>query len=85
MVMKKSIYIAGPRMGQNNSMYGIELKKAPKPAKSSRASKGKARNQIMSKYLQNIVSPSKEEPSKKAAATKKVTGSKKARKKTQEK
>ena len=41
--------------------------------------------QIMSKYLQNIVSPTKEEPSKKAAATKKVTGSKKARKKTQEK
>ena len=41
--MKKSIYIAGPRMGQNNSMYGIELKKAPKPAKSSKASKSKAR------------------------------------------
>ena len=43
MVMKKSIYIAGPRMGQNNSMYGIELKKAPKPAKSSKVSKSKAR------------------------------------------
>ena len=43
MVMKKSIYIAGPRMGQNNSMYGIELKKAPKPAKSSKASKSKVR------------------------------------------
>ena len=24
MVMKKKIYIAGPRMGQNNSAYGIE-------------------------------------------------------------
>jgi len=39
----------------------------------------------MSKYLQNIVSLTKEKPSKKAAAAKKVTGSKKARKKTQEK
>ena len=41
--MKTKIYIAGPRMGQNNSMYGIELKKAPKPAKSSKVSKSKAR------------------------------------------
>lgn len=40
--MKTKIYIAGPRMGQNNSMYGIELKKAPKPAKSSKVSKSKA-------------------------------------------
>ena len=44
MVMKKSIYIAGPRMGQNNSMYGIELKKAPKPAKSSKVKKNKTSN-----------------------------------------
>jgi len=43
MVMKKSIYIAGPRMGQNNSMYGIELKKTSKPAKSSKVGKGKVR------------------------------------------
>ena len=35
----------------------------------------------MSKYLQNIVSLTKEKPVKKAAATKKVTGSKKSRKK----
>lgn len=26
MTFKKSIYISGPRMGQNNFMYGIELK-----------------------------------------------------------
>ena len=39
----------------------------------------------MSKYLQNIVSLTKEKPSKKASTAKKVTGSKKARKKTQEK
>lgn len=32
MVMKKKIYIAGPRMGQNNSAYGVE----PKPEKSSK-------------------------------------------------
>jgi hypothetical protein len=36
MVMKNNIYIAGPRMGQNNFMYGIELKNAPKPVKSPR-------------------------------------------------
>jgi hypothetical protein len=30
-------------MGQNNSMYGIELKKAPKPAKSSKVNKDKTR------------------------------------------
>jgi hypothetical protein len=38
MVMKKKIYIAGPRMGQNNSAYGIEAK----PAKSSKT-KNKAK------------------------------------------
>ncbi len=32
MVMKKKIYIAGPRMGQNNSAYGVEAK----PTKSSK-------------------------------------------------
>jgi len=26
MAFKQKIYIAGPRMGQNNFMYGIELK-----------------------------------------------------------
>lgn len=41
--IKSKIYIAGPRMGQNNSMYGIELKKAPKPAKSSKVNKDKTR------------------------------------------
>ena len=41
MVMKKNIYIAGPRMGQNNFMYGIELKNAPKPVKSPRVNGNK--------------------------------------------
>lgn len=26
MVIKKKIYVSGPRMGQNNSMFGIEIK-----------------------------------------------------------
>lgn len=26
MVIKKRIYVSGPRMGQNNFMYGVELK-----------------------------------------------------------
>lgn len=43
MVMKKSIYIAGPRMGQNNSMYGLELKSAPKPRKSQKVNGNKSR------------------------------------------
>jgi hypothetical protein len=43
MVIKSKIYIAGPRMGQNNSMYGIGLGKAPKPAKSSKVKKNKTR------------------------------------------
>ncbi len=42
MVMKKNIYISGPRMGQNNFMYGIELKNVPKPIKSPRVN-GKKR------------------------------------------
>lgn len=41
MVMKKSIYIAGPRMGQNNFLYGVELKSAPKPRKSPKVNKNK--------------------------------------------
>jgi len=41
MVMKNFTYIAGPRMGQNNFMYGIELKNAPKPVKSPRVNKNK--------------------------------------------
>lgn len=38
MAFKKRIYIAGPRMGQNNSMYGLEAKltKRVKPSKSKR-------------------------------------------------
>jgi hypothetical protein len=43
MVIKSKIYIAGPRMGQNNSMYGIELGKAPKSAKSFKIKKNKTR------------------------------------------
>lgn len=43
MVIKNKIYIAGPRMGQNNSMYGIELGKAPKSVKSSKVKKNKTR------------------------------------------
>lgn len=26
MAIKKKIYVSGPRMGQNNSMFGIEIK-----------------------------------------------------------
>ena len=43
MAMKKSIYIAGPRMGQNNFLYGIELKSAPKPRKSPKVNTNKSR------------------------------------------
>ena len=43
MVIKNKIYIAGPRMGQNNFMYGIELKNAPKPVKSSKVNKNKSK------------------------------------------
>jgi hypothetical protein len=43
MAMKKSIYIAGPRMGQNNFLYGIELKSAPKPRKSTKVNTNKSR------------------------------------------
>lgn len=43
MVMKKSIYIAGPRMGQNNFLHGVELKSAPKPRKSPKVNKNKNR------------------------------------------
>jgi hypothetical protein len=30
MAIKKFIYISGPRMGQNNYMYGLELKNTKK-------------------------------------------------------
>ena len=30
MVIKNRIYISGPRMGTNNSMFGIEKKKSKK-------------------------------------------------------
>ena len=30
MAIKKSIYVSGPRMGQNNFMYGVELKDTKK-------------------------------------------------------
>jgi hypothetical protein len=36
MAVKRFNYISGPRMGQNNFMYGIELKNAPKPVKAPR-------------------------------------------------
>lgn len=40
MTFKKSIYISGPRMGQNNFMYGIELKDIkPKGKKRSKRKK----------------------------------------------
>jgi len=41
MAFKKNIYISGPRMGINNSMYGIELKKTLKPKKRSKKTKKK--------------------------------------------
>lgn len=41
MAIKNFTYIAGPRMGQNNFMYGIELKNSPKPVKSVRVNKNK--------------------------------------------
>jgi len=43
MVIKSKIYIAGPRMGQNNSMYGIDLGKPAKKVKASKVSKSKTR------------------------------------------
>lgn len=36
MVIKNRIYISGPRMGTNNSMFGIEKKK-PKRIKSTKS------------------------------------------------
>lgn len=35
MAFKKNIYISGPRMGTNNSMKGIELKKIKKVRKNA--------------------------------------------------
>lgn len=43
MAIKRSNYISGPRMGQNNFMYGIELKNAPKPVKAPRVNNSKQR------------------------------------------
>jgi len=43
MVMGNRIYISGPRMGQNNFMYGVELKNAPKPVKSPKVNKNKSK------------------------------------------
>lgn len=43
MAIKRFNYISGPRMGQNNFMYGIELKSAPKPVKAPRVNKAKQR------------------------------------------
>ena len=43
MAFKQKIYISGPRMGTNNSMYGIELptkKKKTKSRKAKRKSNG---------------------------------------------
>ena len=45
MTFKKSIYISGPRMGQNNSMYGIDAStiknKSAKRVKSKKTSRKK--------------------------------------------
>jgi hypothetical protein len=41
MAIKRFTYISGPRMGQNNFMYGIELKNAPKPVKAPRVNTSK--------------------------------------------
>jgi hypothetical protein len=45
MAFKQKIYIAGPRMGQNNTMKGIELadlkKKALRPSKKNKSSRRK--------------------------------------------
>jgi hypothetical protein len=41
--MKSIIYVSGPRMGQNNSMYGINLKNVPKKVKLSKVNKSKTR------------------------------------------
>ena len=44
MAFKQRIYIAGPRMGQNNTMNGIDIalvKKGPKRQKSTKSSRRK--------------------------------------------
>jgi len=41
MVIKNFTYVSGPRMGTNNYMYGVELKKSLKPKKSSKKNKKK--------------------------------------------
>lgn len=39
MVFKKSIYISGPRMGQNNFMYGVEILDTKKKSTSKKKKK----------------------------------------------
>lgn len=39
MTIKKSIYVSGPRMGQNNFMYGVELKDIKKKPTSKKKRK----------------------------------------------
>jgi hypothetical protein len=41
MAFKSKIYISGPRMGTNNSMYGIDASALKKKAKRSKASASK--------------------------------------------
>ena len=41
MAFKQKIYISGPRMGTNNSMYGIELPVKKKKAKSKKTKRKK--------------------------------------------
>lgn len=41
MVIKKKIYVSGPRMGQNNSMFGIEIKDIMNKSPKKKKKKGK--------------------------------------------
>ena len=41
MAIKKKIYVSGPRMGQNNSMFGIEIKDIMNKS-SNKTKKGKS-------------------------------------------
>jgi hypothetical protein len=44
MAFKQRIYIAGPRMGQNNTMYGIELKDINKKSRKRKSDGSKKRS-----------------------------------------
>ena len=73
MVIKSKIYIAGPRMGQNNSMYGIEIGKTPKKAKASKVNKSKSRKKnkqentmAMKKSAKKSAKPAAKAPMKKS-------------------